>query len=88
MFSQNEEQLRTPGKSLGENCTATVRNAPANEGYPRSTAHPVTGGSAPVNKYVPEVHERVPDIQYEKLETKNNIKPYKNNMKKIKSRHE
>ena len=70
-FSRNAEQLRTPGKSLGENGTVIVGNDPVNEGYPRSTAHPVRG--VPVNEWVPAVHERVSALQYEKLATKNNI---------------
>ena len=36
----------------------TVRNVPANEGYPRSTAHPVTKGIVPVNEWVSGVTAR------------------------------
>ena len=78
MFSRNEEQLRTPKKSVSENGTVTGGDDSAKQGVPEVDGASGNQGGCSCDEWVPAAHERVSAIQYEKLATKKqNHKPIK-----------
>ena len=70
MFSRNEEQLRTPKKSVGENGTVTGGNDSAIQWVPEVDGASGNRGECSCDEWVPAAHKSVSAMQYEKLATK------------------